>query len=151
MLESLAFNLVARIDDVLYVDDLTKHSDQIPPLSKVGVITHKNISVPYSVPVPSTPYRSAFATPTLSPAHGVSPANGGKSPLSNGSNLPQRRVGVKKALTDFLSIDTNGKNCGSSTEEPVSESAILDELSAFETDVDSSTEDAVSSSIMDQA
>lgn len=33
---------------MLYVDDLTKHSDQFSSLSKVGVITTKSISVPYS-------------------------------------------------------------------------------------------------------
>jgi len=48
VLESLASNIVARIDDVLYVDDLTKHSDQLSSLSKVGVITTKSISVPCS-------------------------------------------------------------------------------------------------------
>ncbi|XP_061376346.1 rop guanine nucleotide exchange factor 7-like [Gastrolobium bilobum] len=62
VLESLASNIVARIDDVLYVDDLTKHSDQFSCLSKVGVITHKGVSVPYSVPVESPPYKSAFGT-----------------------------------------------------------------------------------------
>ncbi|KAJ1376768.1 PRONE domain [Sesbania bispinosa] len=149
VLESLAFNMVARIDDVLYVDDLTKHSDQFSSLSKVGVITHKSISVPYSVPVPTTPYKSAFGTPTLSPAHGInSPAKGGKSPFNNSNNnLPQRGVGVKKALTDFLSIDTKGKAYESSTEKQVSESK------TFETDVDYSdgTEDVVSPNILDQA
>ncbi|KAJ1389161.1 PRONE domain [Sesbania bispinosa] len=29
VLESMAFNIVARIDDLLYVDDLTKHSDRV--------------------------------------------------------------------------------------------------------------------------
>ncbi|PPE00068.1 hypothetical protein GOBAR_DD02858 [Gossypium barbadense] len=29
VLESLAYNIVARIDDLLYVDDLTKHSDKL--------------------------------------------------------------------------------------------------------------------------
>ncbi|CAJ2655837.1 unnamed protein product [Trifolium pratense] len=47
VLESLSSNIVARIDDVLYVDDLTKHSDQFLSLSKVGVITEKSISVPF--------------------------------------------------------------------------------------------------------
>ncbi|TKY65953.1 Rop guanine nucleotide exchange factor 7 [Spatholobus suberectus] len=152
VLESLAFNMVARIDDVLYVDDLTKHSDQISSLSKVGVIAHKSISVPYSVPVPSTPYKSAFGTPSLSPAHGISPSKGGKSPLINDSNLPQRGVGVKKALTDFLSIDAKGKDNDSSIEKQVPESKTLDEVPTCETDVESSdcTEGAASPSILDR-
>jgi hypothetical protein len=33
---------------VLYVDDLTKHSNQFSSLLKVGVITTKSISIPYS-------------------------------------------------------------------------------------------------------
>ncbi|KAL2336528.1 hypothetical protein Fmac_010974 [Flemingia macrophylla] len=153
VLESLAFNMVARIDDVLYVDDLTKHSGQISSLSKVGVITHKSISVPYTLPAPSTPYKSAFGTPNLSPAHGISPSNRGKSPLLNDSNLPQRGSGVKKSLTDFLSIDAKGKESVSSIEKRVAESKTLDEVPTVETDVESSdcAEGAASPSILDRA
>ncbi|XP_022633850.1 rop guanine nucleotide exchange factor 7 [Vigna radiata var. radiata] len=153
VLESLAFNLVARIDDVLYVDDLTKHSDKISSLSKVGVVTHKQrISVPYSVPVPSTPYKSAIGTPALSPSH-ISPSKGGKSPLNNDNNLHQRGAGVKKSLTDFLSIDPKGRDSGSSTGKQVSESNRVDEeVSTCETDVESSdcTEGGASPSILDR-
>lgn len=115
--------MVSRIDDVLYVDNLTKNSDQFSSHSKVGVITRKSISLPYSAPVPTTPYKSAFGTPTRSPAHAISPSKGGKSPvINNGSKTPQRGVGVKKSLTDFLSIDAN--------EKPVSESKTVDEVPA---------------------
>ncbi|WJX49159.1 hypothetical protein P8452_35628 [Trifolium repens] len=48
VLESFSSNIVARIDDVLHVDDLTKHSDHISSLSKVGVITERTTSVPYN-------------------------------------------------------------------------------------------------------
>ncbi|KAL5058052.1 hypothetical protein RYX36_029656 [Vicia faba] len=129
VLESLAFNMVSRIDDVLYVDDLTKNSDQFISHSKAGVITRKSISLPYSTPVPTTPYKSAFGTPTRSPAHAISPSKGGKSPvINNGSKTPQRGVGVKKSLTDFLSIDAKGS---SSNEKQVSESKTVDEVPAF--------------------
>ncbi|XWS67145.1 hypothetical protein CRYUN_Cryun05aG0262100 [Craigia yunnanensis] len=47
VLESLAFNIIARIDDLLYVDDFTKHSDQFSSLSRVGVIGQKSLSIPY--------------------------------------------------------------------------------------------------------
>ncbi|KAG5037692.1 Rop guanine nucleotide exchange factor 7 [Glycine soja] len=153
VLESLAFNMVARIDDVLYVDDLTKNLDKISSLSKVGVVTHKSISVPHSVPIPGTPYKSAFGTPTLSPAHGISsPAKLGKSPLINDSSLPQRGSGIKKSLTDFLSIDPKGKESGSSIEKQVPESNTLDEVTTCETDVESSdcTEGGASPSILDR-
>ncbi|KAF5747584.1 rop guanine nucleotide exchange factor 7 [Tripterygium wilfordii] len=54
VLESLAFNIVARIDDLLYADDLTKLSDQLTSLSSVGMIAHRSVTIPYSVPIPST-------------------------------------------------------------------------------------------------
>ncbi|KAE9618114.1 putative PRONE domain, WD40/YVTN repeat-like-containing domain-containing protein [Lupinus albus] len=154
VLESLAFNMVARIDDVLYVDDLTKHSGQFSSISKVGVITHKTISVPYSAPAKCTPYKSTFATPNLSPAQVISPSTkGSKSPLINSTNFHQRGVGVKKALTDFLSIDAKGKAYGSLNEKVVSESEKLDQVTSFEKDVEFNDikEEGGSSNIMDHA
>ncbi|XP_022742047.1 rop guanine nucleotide exchange factor 7-like [Durio zibethinus] len=120
VLESLAFNIVARIDDLLYVDDLTKHSDQFSSLSRVGVIGQKSLSIPYSVPVSSTPYLTAFTTPNFSPAQLVSPAKGERSPLLTSSQIPQRGMGVKKVLTDYLSIDLRGKEYSKPNEGTVS-------------------------------
>ncbi|KAK4270386.1 hypothetical protein QN277_023424 [Acacia crassicarpa] len=145
VLESLAFNIIARIDDVFYVDELTKHSDHFSSLSKVGVVAHKTITVPYTVTVPSSPYKTAFATPSFSPAHGISPVKGEKSQFMNGSSrnlpLPHRGgVGVKKVLTDFLSIDTKGKGYNSSSnpiEKLVQTPERSEEKAASETDVDS--------------
>ncbi|PPR84934.1 hypothetical protein GOBAR_AA35785 [Gossypium barbadense] len=54
VLESLAYNIVARIDDLLYVDDLTKHSDKLSSVPTVSVIAHKKVSIPY------TPHRRGF-------------------------------------------------------------------------------------------
>ncbi|KAL6146091.1 hypothetical protein ACLB2K_056774 [Fragaria x ananassa] len=128
VLESLAFNIVARIDDLLYVDDLTRHSDQFPSrhsdqfpsISKVSVISHKATPIPYSsVPISSTPYKTAYATPNYSPAQRASPLRVEKSPfMTNAKISPQRGLGVKKVLTDYLSIDTKGKNYSNSTESP---------------------------------
>ncbi|XP_058109388.1 rop guanine nucleotide exchange factor 7-like [Magnolia sinica] len=109
VLESMAFNIVARIDDLLYVDDLTKHSDQFSSIPTVSVIAHKRVSIPYSVPVSSTPYTTAFTTPSFSPAPLVSPARVDRSPFIN--NKPHNRgLGVKKVLTDYLGVETKGKN-----------------------------------------
>ena len=88
VLESLAFNIIARIDDLLYVDDLTKHSDQFSSLSRVGVIDQKSLSIPYSVPFSSTPYRTTFTTPNFSPSQLVSLARGEKSPFLTSSKIP---------------------------------------------------------------
>ncbi|KAM7526404.1 hypothetical protein LguiA_016306 [Lonicera macranthoides] len=110
VLESLAFNIVARIDDLLYVDDMTKHSDQqFMSISTVGVMSHKSVGIQYSVPVPSSPYKTAFTTPRFSPSQLVSPTKGETSPNLDSNVLPLRGFGVKKVLTDFLSIDLKGK------------------------------------------
>lgn len=110
VLESLAFNIVARIDDLVYADDLAKHSDQYMPISKVGVIAHKSVGIPYSsVPISSTPYKTAFTTPSFSPAQLVSPAKGERS-LCLDNKVPHRGFGVKKVLTDYLTIDARGKD-----------------------------------------
>lgn len=117
VLESLAFNIVARIDDLLHVDDLTKHSDQFYSPTRVGVIGQKSVSIPYSVPFSSTPYRTAFTTPNFSPAHLVSPAKGDSSPLFSSNKIPHHGMGVKKVLlTDYLSIDLRDKEHGSPNE-----------------------------------
>ncbi|CAN8237551.1 unnamed protein product [Cochlearia groenlandica] len=60
VLESLAFNIVARIDDLLFVDDLTRHSsDQIPTtLGNNGNVSPKSIALPMS----------NYTTPSYSPS-----------------------------------------------------------------------------------
>ncbi|KAF3779273.1 Rop guanine nucleotide exchange factor 7 [Nymphaea thermarum] len=108
VLESLAFNIIARIDDLLYVDDLTKHADQLSSVSAVSVIAHKKVSLPYSVSVSSTPHSSAFTTPSATRAPLVSPAMV-ISPFVN-SKPSSRGFGVKKVLTDYLGGDAKGKN-----------------------------------------
>lgn len=102
VLESLAFNIVARIDDLLYVDDLTRHSHK---LATANMIAHKRIPVPYSVSISATPRKTDFTTSKFLPALSlVSPARGERTPSLNGnSNKPPRRgFGVKRALTNYL-------------------------------------------------
>ncbi|KAM2954533.1 hypothetical protein FF1_032799 [Malus domestica] len=118
VLESLAFNIVARIDDLLYVDDLTRHSDQFPSISKVSMIPHKGTPTPYSVPISSTPYKTPFTTPSFSPSQLVSPLRGDRSPFITSGKIPQRGLGVKKVLTDYLSIDAKGKDYSDPIEKP---------------------------------
>ncbi|CAH8379302.1 unnamed protein product [Eruca vesicaria subsp. sativa] len=61
VLESLAFNIVARIDDLLFVDDLTRHSsDQIPTtLGNNGSDAVKNNALSSA---------TTYTTPSYSPA-----------------------------------------------------------------------------------
>ncbi|KAG9453209.1 hypothetical protein H6P81_006113 [Aristolochia fimbriata] len=109
VLESMAFNIVARVDDLLYVDNLAKHSDNFSAVSTVSVIAHKRGAISYPVPISSTPYATAFATPSFSPAQLVSPAKGERSPFILAKPL-NRGFGVKKVLTDYLGVEVKGKN-----------------------------------------
>ncbi|TYI62877.1 hypothetical protein E1A91_D10G278400v1 [Gossypium mustelinum] len=131
VLESLAYNIVARIDDLLYVDDLTKHSDKLSSVPTVSVITHKKVSIPYTVPVlnSSTPYKTSISTPSFSPAPLISPAKGERSPFLKENNhnsnnniiKPHRRgFGVKRVLTNYLGVDTKAKICGNPTTDSTS-------------------------------
>ncbi|CAI9786427.1 unnamed protein product [Fraxinus pennsylvanica] len=85
VMESLAFNIMARIDDVLYVDDATKRCAAAESLSIFnrsmnGLPIQKKIS-PSPFSIQRTPYTSPFATPTScsspplasSPRRSVSP------------------------------------------------------------------------------
>lgn len=121
VLESMAFNIVARIDDLLYVDDLTKHSERFPL-----TVNHVSRALT-SVSVSGTPHKSGggngVGTPTFSPALPlISPARGERTPfLSNNNNIntmkPHRRgFGVKRVLSNYLGVDAKAKICSNSTE-----------------------------------
>ncbi|KAK6916779.1 PRONE domain [Dillenia turbinata] len=70
VMESLAFNIIARIDDLLYVDDATKQRAAAESMSIFnrgglgGLPLHKRIS-PSPFSIHHTPYTSPFATPTF--------------------------------------------------------------------------------------
>ncbi|KAH6762722.1 ROP guanine nucleotide exchange factor 5 [Perilla frutescens var. hirtella] len=111
VLESLAFNIVARIEDLLYVDDINKQSEKLS--SSMSVISHKKVSLPFTVPVSgTTPYRSAHSTPSFSPAPLISPARGERTPflVGNCNKPPRRGLGVKRVLTSYLGGDSRVKN-----------------------------------------
>ncbi|KAL8508981.1 hypothetical protein ACS0TY_016244 [Phlomoides rotata] len=95
VLESLAFNIVARIDDLLYVDDLSRHSDQLMPFSKVGMITRKGSGISYP-----TPYKTAFSSPRMSWGNLMSPARGDASPYIESSKHSLHGFGFKRIFTD---------------------------------------------------
>lgn len=84
-MESLAFNIIARIDDVLYVDDATRQSagtESVPMFNRGlgGVPVQKRIS-PSPFSIQNTPYASPFATPAFC----TTPAVG--SPARNQASL----------------------------------------------------------------
>ncbi|KAL3521151.1 hypothetical protein ACH5RR_019300 [Cinchona calisaya] len=112
VLESLAFNIVARIDDLLYVDDLTVQSDNLSSTPRVSIIAKSKVGNPNSVPVSGTPCRTAFTTPNFSPAIHASSPRGDRTSLISSNNPPPRGVGVKRVLTNYLGGEVMVKNCG---------------------------------------
>lgn len=67
VMESLAFNIIARIDDVLFVDDMTKRVLPGPPpaiKTRVHPFVRRGYSLSLSV---NTPFATPLDTPSLSP------------------------------------------------------------------------------------
>ncbi|WJX64086.1 Rop guanine nucleotide exchange factor 7 [Trifolium repens] len=103
VLESMAFNIVARIDDLLYVDDITKHSDRFP---LAPMVSQKKVSQQSLVSVSDTQHnKTTFGgTPSCSPVVPlISPAKVEITPFIRDMIKPQRRgFGVKRALSNYL-------------------------------------------------
>ncbi|CAL4893874.1 unnamed protein product [Urochloa decumbens] len=86
VLESLASNIIARIDDLLNVDELSRQSDHLPAGAGAdGKIACKNNNssnkTVAAVPASGTPYATAYATPSFSPAQLSSPSKIGRALL----------------------------------------------------------------------
>lgn len=100
VMESLAFNITARIDDVLYVDDATKRCAAAETMSIFsrgglgGIPIQKRMS-PSPFSIHHTPYASPFATPTFCSSTPVM-GSPGRAPSS------LKRTGLKEA-TDMKS------------------------------------------------
>lgn len=113
VLESLAFNIVARIDDLLYVDEYCRHTDQtsssvLPPA--LGIMAQVKKAATMAVPVSGTaPYMAAYGTPLISVSRGE------RSPWVCNKKLSNRGFGVKKVLTSYLSSELH-KSKGSGDE-----------------------------------
>ncbi|ESQ40508.1 hypothetical protein EUTSA_v10013012mg [Eutrema salsugineum] len=124
-LESLASNIVARIDDLLYVDDLTKQSDDNNLLSNptASIKAHKKVvpMIPYLISASGTPYRTSFSTtPGFSPLSAppmISPRKGERTPSYSSKNtikvnekgLPSRGFGVRRVLNNYLGMESKLK------------------------------------------
>ncbi|KAJ3668911.1 hypothetical protein LUZ60_010861 [Juncus effusus] len=111
VLESLASNIVARIDDLLYVDEMSKHSDPLQQgCAEEGC--NGKVLVSYSVSVSGTPFATAYTTPSFSPAAIVSAGKGDRGILVDRRLASNRGFGVKKVLTDYLGGDSNKVKSG---------------------------------------
>ncbi|KAG8078484.1 hypothetical protein GUJ93_ZPchr0007g3697 [Zizania palustris] len=110
VLESLASNIAARIDDLLNVDELSRHTEQFPPddADCRTAACNKAAVRPYQVPTSGTPFVTAYATPSFSPAQLASPSKKERSPLGAGrrshNSSSTRGFGAKKALATDLVV-----------------------------------------------
>ncbi|XP_047316454.1 rop guanine nucleotide exchange factor 7-like isoform X2 [Impatiens glandulifera] len=95
VLESLAFNISARIDDLLYVDDMVKHSDI------QSTMMSSRVGIPYTV---SKMNVSKKTTVNLSP-------------IAKPFKSPENGIGVKKVLTDYLAEEASVTRQGSTSTE----------------------------------
>ncbi|KAF6990434.1 hypothetical protein CFC21_007626 [Triticum aestivum] len=104
VMESLASNIIARIDDLLYVDELSKQTDQKLPagVADDGKIACKNKkaaamapSPAYAVPASGTTY----VTPSFSPAQLSSPSKIGRALLVD-RRAHHGRAAKRSALAD---------------------------------------------------
>lgn len=126
-MESLAFNVMARIDDVLYVDDAAKRCNALGSMSFFsrgglgGLPIQKRMS-PSPFSIQQTPYTSPFATPTFclsplvsgSPGRAVSPLN------KNGLKVAQNQMVEKVMAAD---LDKLWSYAGSLSARRISENA----------------------------
>lgn len=92
------------------------------------MITHKSVGIALPVSA-ATPYKTTFTTPSFSPSQLVSPAKGDRTPYIESSKLPLRGFGVKRILTDYLSIDGKGKELSSNMRRSESFSSTTREIS----------------------
>ncbi|GAB2211133.1 hypothetical protein Droror1_Dr00016425 [Drosera rotundifolia] len=147
VLESLAFNIVARIDDVLYVDDLNKCSEKMSSVPTVSIMTHKKMSMPsYAMLVSGTPYKATLASSSFTPSRLGSPARPKRTPFIPRDKLPRGGMGVKRVLSNYLANEVSMKDgSGNQIEGPASISKANKESSASRADAENIDPQRVSS------
>ena len=103
VLESLASNIVTRIDDLLNIDELNRHAEHFTATGDADCkIACSQTAVP-SFPVP------ASGTPSLSPAQLASPSKKDRTSLTPGRRSQHSRgAGTKKGLMDHVSTEIKG-------------------------------------------
>ncbi|KAL6526757.1 Rop guanine nucleotide exchange factor 7 [Orobanche gracilis] len=110
VLESLAFTIVARIEDLLYVDDINKQSDKLAP---VNLISRKKVT-------------TAHVTPNF-----FSPANSrGSAPKHVVTNYIGGNVKVKDS--GLIVEGTSSVSCGTNERTPSLSGMDIKELSSFD-------------------
>ncbi|XP_040380114.1 rop guanine nucleotide exchange factor 7 [Oryza brachyantha] len=111
VLESLASNIIARIDDLLYVDERSRQAEQLPTGPGSGKISCMPMApaVPAYPVMPTSgtpPYATAYATPSFSPAQLSSPSKIGRALLvdrrsHDGGSMEFMGMAVSNAVFDL--------------------------------------------------
>lgn len=111
VLESLASNIVTRIDDLLNMDELNKHAERFSAIGDADCkIACSQTALPsFPVPASGTPFMTACATPSFSPAQLASPSKKERTSLTPGRRSQHNRgAGTKKALSDHVGTEIKG-------------------------------------------
>ncbi|CAD6235930.1 unnamed protein product [Miscanthus lutarioriparius] len=111
VLESLASNIVTRIDDLLNIDELNRHAEHFTATGDADCkIAFSQTAVPsFPVPASGTPFMTAYTTPSFSPAQLASPAKKERTSLTPGRRSQHSRgAGTKKGLMDHVSTEIKG-------------------------------------------
>ncbi|CAM6095104.1 unnamed protein product [Calypogeia fissa] len=127
VLESLAFNIIARIDDVLYTDDNARRS--LAPLTpgRPHPVQQRRSSAPSTTPVSVksvvTPYETPFSSPSRSPTLTINHTP--NSPRSTNGDRSNTVPSLGRALTDYIGTDVEKSNNEGSRKSPLRETAKL--------------------------
>jgi hypothetical protein len=88
VLESLASNIVTRIDDLLSIDELNRHAEHFtsPSDADSKIACSQTVGPSFPVPASGTPFVTAYATPSFTPAKLLSPAKKERTLVTPGSH-----------------------------------------------------------------
>eukprot|EP00250_Pteridium_aquilinum_P017074 c23437_g2_i2 orf=565-2307(-) len=102
VMESLAFNILSRIEDILHVDDLSRRSLPPPPPAVKTRITSQSRGYLLNLAV-HTPYGTPLATPSVSPTPSPSPRRTPNSPFHPGHDSQSSTEFIGYAY-EFVSV-----------------------------------------------
>ena len=111
VLESLASNIVTRIDDLLNIDELNRHAEHFTATGDADCkIACSKTAIPsFLVPASGTTFMTAYATPSFSPVQLASPSKKERTSLNPGRRSQHSRgAGTKKGLMDHVSTEIKG-------------------------------------------
>uniref|UniRef100_A0A7N0UA53 PRONE domain-containing protein n=1 Tax=Kalanchoe fedtschenkoi TaxID=63787 RepID=A0A7N0UA53_KALFE len=114
VLESLAHTMIARIDDLLSIDELTDHPETYSSLSSLLTPARQTASSPHTLSLSNTPTRTPPATPHFSATPLLSPAKSEIAPFLN--KLPRHSNRAKRVLACYMCREPRRKSCHSPNE-----------------------------------